>query len=120
MTSLRDFIAARVEEDRALAQASIDDYNGADDCFFDTGNRYICDHYLRHHPERILRQVKSMQDILDRHGISEGDGCTGCGIYLGRDDKWHPNVAAEDCEDLQALAAIWPEHPDFDPNWSTT
>ncbi|MEU5157317.1 DUF6221 family protein [Glycomyces sp. NPDC021274] len=143
MTTLRDFIAVRLDEDEAAARAAsqgkwevddpeyphtihANDYEaevvsggrwGGEASVFDRKADPL--HIIRYDPARVLREVAAKRAILERHGISQGDGCTGCGVYLGRDDKWHPNVAAEDCEDLQALAAIWPEHPDFDSNWST-
>jgi len=65
MTDIRDFIAARIDEDQALAQAAIDDVNG-EDCWFDTGNEHIADHYRRHSTDRVLREVATTRAILAR------------------------------------------------------
>lgn len=123
MTDLRDFIAARLEEDRALAQAAIDDIYGEDDCFFDTSNAHICDHYLHHQPSRVLREVAAKRRVMERHCLYDGIGskytdyCEGC---PSGDDSGYPEVELNDCPELRDLAAPYSDHPDFDPNWSTT
>jgi hypothetical protein len=115
--SIVDFLKERIEEDRKLAQAAIDDLNGPDDCYFDTSNRHIVNHYLRHDPARVLREVTAKRAVMERHCPSQAGGCAGCGVYLGRDDQWQPNVQFEDCEELLGLAAIYNDHQDFREEW---
>ena len=115
--TLTEFLEARLEEDRALAQAAIDDLYGEDDCYFDTSNEHISSHYLHHQPSRVLREVEAKRALLAIHNARDSWGhCTGCGV----DSDGSLYMVIDDCPTLKALAAVYSDHPDFDPNWSTT
>lgn len=77
----------------------------------------VAAHIARHDPARVLREVAAKRAIMERHCPSQAGGCAGCGVYLGRDDQWHPNVQFEDCEELLGLAAIYADHSEYDPQW---
>lgn len=117
--SIVDFLRERIEEDCILAQAAIDDLYGPDDCYFDTSNRHIVDHYLRHEPERVLREVAAKRRIMERHSRYDDtnrflDYCAGC--PSGNDDGY-PDTELKDCPELQDLAFTWNEHEDWDTAW---
>lgn len=58
-------------------------------------------HIARHDPARVLREVEAKRRIVERH--------TGC------DDVSYGDAAT--CPDIRALAAVYAEHPDYDPEW---
>jgi hypothetical protein len=101
--SIVDFLNDRMEEDRILAQAAIDDLNGPDDCYFDTSNRHIVDHYLRHEPERVLREVESKLALIHEHDEVE---C--CSVCL--DD-------VDGCPTFRTLAYVYAGQPDYQEHW---
>lgn len=113
--SLIDFLAARVEEDRALAQAAIEDING-EDCHFDTWNPHLANHFRRHDPTRILREVAAKRALLELHGRSHE-----CSTYDHNGDvdscSWYLNPT--DCSTLLALAAVYNDHPDYQQDWGS-
>jgi hypothetical protein len=123
--SIVDFLNARLAEDEAAAQQAkatggpMSPWWGAEQL-----KPLMVDadatHVEHHSPERVLREVVAKRAVMERHCPSQSDGCVGCGVYLGRDDQWHPNVQFEDCEELLGLAAVYSDHPDYNPEWSTT
>lgn len=106
MTTLIEFLTARVEEDRALAQGAIDDVNG-EDCWFDTGNAHIADHYQRHSPDRVFREVAAKRALLKDH--EDQHECTSHSAYA------FPYVG---CDVLRQLADVYADHPEYDSAWS--
>ena len=116
MTSLRDFIAARLEEDRAIAQAAIDDLYGEDDCWFDTSNEHIGSHYRHHQPSRVLREVTAKRAILidivsAMNGMDQQiNGEWGIGPM---DPADYESVAL-----LQLLALPYSDHPAYRKEWA--
>ncbi|MDJ0489131.1 DUF6221 family protein [Rhodococcus qingshengii] len=87
-------------------------------------------HIARHDPVRILREVAAKRKIIELHFesnsgmaynkldsdfkvIGQTRPCEGCGYdscdYLVTD--------INDCPELQALAAIYSSHPDFNEEW---
>src|SRR5258708_33319001 len=67
----------------------------------------------RHDPARVLREVDAKRKILALHACEfvrvQQPGvryqCSGCS------QEWWP------CQTLKALAAVWCDHPDYDPAW---
>lgn len=147
--NLRDFIAARLDEDAAAAEATSQDYDsvttwksgkGSTGRHWWVQNNWsdgvvatdsdtsepaaVVAHIARHDPARVLRQVGAMRLIVEEHCIGRAGwnhtetGCSGCGGDTGGDDRYHFNVAPEDCETLQALAAIYSDHPDYRQEWT--
>lgn len=106
--SIVDFLKARIEEDRVLAQAAIDDLYGPDDCYFDTSNRHIVDHYLRHDPARVLREVTAKRRIVE----AEQDRVLDEGPL-----PEHMRGSVE--TDVLALLALpYADHPDYREEWA--
>lgn len=50
-------------------------------------------------------------------GIVPKEGRAACQLFA---EEWIRQHLPERSPILRALAAIWSDHPDFDPNWSTT
>jgi hypothetical protein len=133
-TTLTGFLRARIEEDRQAALAAggsqwrhnpdsmhgaIEDADNDETVTYHEGSptREQSIHIVRFSPARILREVEAKQSVLERHSASQGGGCAGCGVYLGRDDAWHANVDLEDCEEIRGLAAVYRDHPDYQQDW---
>lgn len=150
MTSpIIDFIEARLEEDWQIAcEASQDGDAGntwsvgahrrefrqearigddREDLVFDikdgvcVGFDELLAFLTRHDPARVLREVAAKRRVMERHYRYDGsalyDYCAGC---PSGDDSGYPEVELNDCPELRDLAAPYSNHPDFDPNWSTT
>jgi hypothetical protein len=114
--SIVEFLRARIEEDRALAQAAIDDIYGPDDCWFETSNEQIVDHYRHHQPDRVLREVEAKRRIMERHtndGPTFARYCRGC----PEDRDGFPDVFVEECPELRDLATIYSDSPDYREEW---
>ncbi|HMH90612.1 MAG TPA: DUF6221 family protein [Streptosporangiaceae bacterium] len=86
-----------------------------------TGPQYIerardemAAHIARHDPARVLREVTAGRRILELHLPDEDSPdadpdeprCQRC-----QESAWP-------CSTLRALAAIWSDHPDYDPAWA--
>lgn len=110
--SITEFIAARLDEDAALATAAANDSYG-EDCWFDSGNEHIVDHYLRHGTARVLREVAAKRAILTDHLEDHIDH--DCADHLTSVRFEHSG-----CYAIGQFAAIHADHPDYNPAWSIT
>lgn len=127
---IREFITARLDEDEAVARAMnvidrgrwhvLEWYNGE----FEDGQtaradlrsrtgaitdggalpRKVGDHIARHDPARALAEVTAKRRRLERHNPGDGLFCGAC------DDEWP-------CDDVLNDAAVYADHPDYDPAW---
>lgn len=84
-------------------------------------------HIARNSPARVLREVEAKRRVMERHSpvplgprAKKGTphSCAGCNFEYGDIDFVTDDI--EDCPELRDLAAPYADHPDFDPNWSTT
>lgn len=108
-----EFLRARLDEDRALAEAAGGDDWRLQDHPSDTGAVYdskgepvVYDegspteeqsaHIARHDPDRVLRQTS---------------------VLRGRVDLWSKMAGSHARACLRDLAAIWVDHPDYRPEW---
>jgi hypothetical protein len=135
VSDLAAFLAARLDEDEAEALANIgagpgwqrglgDDARGTGPMWPDYqtyGSEELsaAEAYLkRFRPLRALREVEAMRAILAEHGPARGgrdaDRCRVCTAIA---DSGATRFRAP-CPTLVFLAAIWADHPDFDPSWA--
>lgn len=113
------FLEDRFTEDRALAQAAIDDPYGSGDCWFDTSNAFIADHYLRHDPERVLADLDAKQYILSQLRCPlEGpaDGWTQMHLNAGAVPTERENRRS--IRMMKMLAWPYRDHPEWRPEWT--
>lgn len=122
MTSLPEFILARVSEDEAAAEAALGKTvygieDTAADELIEMGRSEGAavagyEHFARHDPARVLAQCKAYRAIVEIHqqgvcSIGPAQWCEGCGGEYAENDIAFP------CPTLRALAAIWSDHPDY-------
>lgn len=143
MSDLTDFLLARIAEDEAVARAMVEDNDGDDtglegmfddlttpgtvpwlrgalsDEFAAMMARYVA-------PARVLRECQAKRTIIERHPLvpavdvgiinTGGLGCQECHVL----SKAKPDAIVEalgPCDTLTALAAVYDNHPDYDPSW---
>lgn len=122
--SLERFIAARLDEDEAVARYAAPgpweryDQDASVHCAYGSpfdgeqiataygiaaqdDAQQTADHIARHDPARVLRDVTAHRRILDRYLAALPHTVHQAGIAVG----------------LKAVACIYADHPDFDPNW---
>lgn len=121
--TITEFIEERLAEDEAAAREAIEERRRVSQ----DGEKP--DYYLMAWPdtgrpavlvggERVLREITAKRRVLDRHCRSEDDTvtdyCTACtsGDYAG-----YPDVELDDCPELQDIAYIWNDHPDWNQRW---
>lgn len=93
-------------------------------------NGGVADHIARHDPARVLREVAAKRKVLDEHQCtterrdtprfdpSSGERypdehdviCNVCG--------WATDRAGSACLTIRFLAAVYSDHPDYDPEWA--
>lgn len=121
MSDIVEFIAARLDEDEALAEAaSTFPYEGlswADHvlaCERDTTPEMDA-FVATHDPARVLREVAAMRAIVEHHRAEPFEDapdefyCRVCDSGIG---GFYP------CPTLRALASIWADHEAYDEEWA--
>src|SRR5690606_37393394 len=88
-------------------------------------------HFARHDPARVLREVKAKQAVMAEHRPHDHRGehgdatfCDACQWDHGDDSPRIDNHPAEcfgqnPCRTLAALASVYADLPDYDPDWLT-
>lgn len=93
---LIDFLKARIDEDEAVARASLDsiggDHHGMECVVSEEGMA----HLMRHDPARVLADVAAKRAIVDDYAEV-------------------PSTAR--LRPLRWLAEVWRDHPDYDAEW---
>lgn len=134
--TLAEFLAARLDEEKAAARAAspgpwhlnaehdevlaVDDVP-VTDAFALSGPqlRATAAHIARHDPARVLREAASLRKILARHAPHQtaagGLACDWCSEDT--DDRPQLAKVSWPCGDVRDIAAIWSDHPDYDPSW---
>ena len=109
MSDLADFLRARYGEDEAIAKAVRPDQDYADS-----------EHQERWNPARVLRETGTRRHRLARYLAQAGYGLPE-GVADGRDPyEKECDAAVKDALKIEVLedAAIWRDHPDYDPAWA--
>ncbi|MFF0816620.1 DUF6221 family protein [Rhodococcus sp. NPDC003318] len=79
------------------------------------------EHIVHNDPARVLRECAAKREILEHHrpvdaGLSQSNACYGCGTAGPCGDYIAEDIS--DCPVLTSLAAVYSDHPDYDPTWS--
>lgn len=170
MTSLIEFVEARLDEDKAIARAaygeteqdwtidtdpdlpakhvqgrpsiktsgmgwqttsgdgiwSCDDPE--DDCrIYRREDKADAEHIVHFDPARVLREVEAKRAIIADHSSPRAaflaaDPFVGTGTRQSRRQmgEWCDHHEDFECQTLKLLAAPYSDHPDYNPEWSTT
>ena len=117
--TLAEFLAARLDEDAATARAagSCDYYDDVDECVPLADER---NHMLRQSPARVLREVAAKRAILamiwQYEAVTDGEwgDCHSAEqIAAGK----CPDVDPDEVDGVRILAAVYSDHPDYQPEW---
>jgi len=132
MTDITAFLAARLDEDEAAVHEAAAFYDDADEngvswrghegenqngsthfwlvphlgVIYDPASGR---HIVRHDPARVLAEVKAKRAILARHSTGTGS--------LREFGGWYCEVCDDGCAEVPVLAAVYADHPDYDPAW---
>ena len=111
--TITEFLLARISEDEAVATAERDDTEG-------WGNPYSTGAAInfenRFDPARVLAECKAKLAIIAAGITAWSDGTvteTGCDVAYGEGQYCTTYDAA-----LRALASVYADHPDYDPEWA--
>ena len=119
-----EFLRARLDEDEAQAQRS-----KADNAM--NPNLRIPAGWVNGVADRVLREVKAKQAVMAEHRPHDHRGehgdaifCDACQWDHGDDSPRIDNQPTEGfgqnpCRTLVALASVYADHPDCDPDWLT-
>ena len=146
MDGLIAFLKARIDEDKAGALAAaggdgkyggrpnwsarfrwiVTDEADPDWAIVDlsplTEDRDLGGHIARHDPARALREVEAKRAILRNHRPAWTDYKDGDGIDRTSNEcvECEPSGTPDNypCPTLRILAAVYSDHPDYDPAWS--
>jgi len=99
-----EFLLARIADDEQAAERGRSHPDRA---------AYANDNYgyLWVQPSRVLAECEAKRAIIQHHLFDHLDGRHLCQDAMVEDDE---------CDELRALAAIYSDHPDFDPAWGDT
>lgn len=136
--SIEEFIEARLDEDEQIAQAAaenkgewwtaVDPFSGDEpDRVEGSGVTAVAydltvnpaRQIARHDPARVLRQVAATRELFER--AKPWPKCRGHpGPWMPHGD-YGPGFCGtpEEADSLRVIAAIWSDHPDFQPEWNT-
>lgn len=116
MTTLAEFLLARIAEDEAVALRARDN----------AGSFAVPDHVVRFSPPRVLAECEAKRRIVELHEISSevlGNatlyGCAICDCMSDDDGEYYVGRVDEvdGCATLRLLALPYSGHPDYDPDW---
>lgn len=143
MTTLTEFLAARLDEDEAAARqtaaegvdnilwrvwagaldarAYLQEEGGTEEDY----ERMQKNQFARARKalalgdsDRALREVAAKRRVMERHCRYDGttlfNYCAGC---PSGDETSYPDTELKDCPELQDLAYIWNEHEDWNQEW---
>jgi hypothetical protein len=113
-----EFIRARLDEREAEAPSEHDmDWPACDAAWPDAYPDAECTCHLAQRRARVLREVTALRAMVDKDegAASEyGDGSELSGYGDTGYTVWRAHFT------MCTLAAIWSDHPDYDPAWQPT
>lgn len=141
MTTIIEFITARLDEDEAIAREAGSAPWTADvpqaihvSAQAVAANKHAfrlghiasveheeCSHHIaRHDPARVLRQVAALRQVVEAEIVNRiaFDGelccCDADEVRAGKCEDWTPDRSTL----LRALASAWTDHPDYQAEWT--
>jgi hypothetical protein len=113
LSDLAAFLNARLDEDEAAARAATAGLWPAP-----IGSDAVADHIARHDPRRVLREIAFERGIVEFYVEPPNGIRTGNVEPLGGAEGGSVPGLLTVIEALALdLAAVWSDHPDYDPAW---
>jgi hypothetical protein len=118
--TLAGFLAARLDEDEAAAKAWLP---------FGNPDAAAREHIARHDPARVLREVEAKRAIIGEqtsdHAPVESEygglTCRTCVAWQDDEGVHEFGISIPErwpCRVARAAAAVYSDHPDYDPEWA--
>jgi len=106
MSDLAAFLAARLDEDEAIANAAMEAVREPYQVDALDLELHPADtaHYSRHNAARVLREVEAKRRILAEHLQLNTGMCRMC-------------IVVAPCYTVRVLAGVYAGHPDYDEAW---
>lgn len=132
MVEIRDFLAARLDEDEATAKAVEDNSAPFNGQWYNDGGHALrtrndwvlayehhgrkfrpglLDHLARHDPARVLREVAAKRQIME---FAEKVDALAETVF----QEFSNYPEADGAALLKLLALTYADHPDYNPEWS--
>ena len=111
--NISEFLLARITEDELAARAVIAECEESPPSVYDMAQVPMLNAGA---PDRVLAECAAKRRVVElHHDPYEGDddydpACTG--MYDSG------SAESSNCDTLRALASVYADHPDFDPNWA--
>lgn len=113
--------SAALAEQMRLKQAggmgSTDDYEARMDAHLDRARLALAVGDLN----QARQEVAAKRHVLDRHKPRADPwtprACDGCGTHLEWGEPEPDSADVNDCPELRDLAAVWSDHPHYNPTW---
>ena len=138
--TLTEFLTARYDEEEAAAKACqspspwkaathpsdhwiVTDATG-DALIYDEGTPTLEEaaHIARHDPARVLREVEAKRKIVELHRPDPAEYIDADGDDRSSVDCWTCETGGVPdswpCPTIRAAAAVYSDHPDYNPDWS--
>ena len=114
--NITEFLEARIAEDEKWAQQEDTDY--ADTTLLPT---YDSENQANWSTPRVLAECAAKRAIIAEHGRddhSTADYCETCAEWWKSEVGEGPPGVAWPCPSLRAIAAVYADHPNYDPEWA--
>ena len=119
---LIEFLSARLDEDEAAANAAeAAQRQPWQDSEWMEKHPADLAHYARHDPARVLREVAAKRAILEYYVEPPNGVRTGNAEVISSAEGGsgrNPRVLTVIEAIVLDLAAVWSDHPDYDPAWA--
>lgn len=123
--NITEFLLARISEDEAAANA-VDLLSSEMETISTHYLPEFADYMLRWQPNSIRAECAAKRAILEMHspadyrgiGMESPNACNICGKDTGMHD-WEWDKNSFPCNTIKALAAVYADHPEYDPAWRT-
>ena len=118
--TLAGFLAARLDEDEAAAKAQAQ--RGTVVMYTDgEPTQAEAEYFATISPARVLREVEAKRRILSEHTMEPGlfpPSCSRCyeTNTAAYPEEWEPLLWP--CPTVRDLAAVYSDHPGYDPDWA--
>ena len=109
--TIMEFLRARLDEDEAVAREALTEEWADQDWPVEVYDDGVRNRAVAYSPRRVLRELEAKRRIADEHGGRPPYHVDPC-------DAHDASFATIPCDTVRALASIYADHPDYDPDWT--